>query len=56
MKRFHYLGYIVEYLPLSRTWAVIDWDYETPADYAPQIGPAHKSKAAALAWIERQLG
>lgn len=52
MKRFQYLGYVIEYLPMTKAWIVLDWDYETEQ----QIGPYHKSKSAAINWCNDQLG
>lgn len=52
MKRFQYLSYVIEYLPMTKAWIVLDWDYETEQ----QIGPYHKSKSAAMNWCDSQLG
>lgn len=46
MKRFHYLGYIIEQGLFG--WYVLDWDYE----HEQPIGPVHKSKHAAMTWCE----
>jgi hypothetical protein len=52
VKRFNYQGYKIEFLPVSKVWIVLDWDYETEN----QIGFPHRTKAAAMAWCDRQLG
>lgn len=49
MKRFHYLGYIIEFSRIQKLWFVVDWDYEHESD----IGPPHRTKSAAMAWCER---
>ena len=52
MKPFHYQGYKIEYWSISKVWIVVDGDYETEN----QIGFPHRTKAAAMAWCDRQLG
>lgn len=47
MKRFQFLGYIIEYSRFQKRWIVLDWDYE---GYEAQIGPTHASKSAAMDW------